>query len=402
MEKQLKFIQKLLANATITPDEIENISTFQSRLRKELDGSLEAHTASTRHLDELYNAISINTFQLEENRKRSEIIKSNAAELKANATKLQEANVEGALNLTREALSRVKNLDRDISAIEMLNADAERHCKRTESLISRNTNITNNKAQSNDENIKELNEKLDQLNSQIPNINEKMCGARGDPCDSLCGGAGCGRCGGLSCDGGALSKANKAIEFAKDSEKIIKEKEETADTLIRSLSQIKTNASDLHSAANLTYAKAVQFYNETQELLSDGQEKLVGLGSALANETASPEKIREIAQKTLDLDLQLDHDEIATLASQIEKTVASLQNVEEIIENTQYDLDRVEGLKESAIGTKQRASGVLDTANEVVKALDEAEKAQTMALDAIKQATTDIQLAESDLSLVSL
>lgn len=401
MEKQLKFIQKLLANATITPDEIDKISLFQTNLRKELNDSLEAHAASSRHREELFNAISINTYQLEDNKKNSERIKSDAAELKANATKLQEANVEGALNLTRDALSRVRNLDRDIQDIESLNTDAERQCKRTESLILRNRDSTDDKAESNDANIKELNKKLNNLTDQIPNINEKMCGARGDPCDSLCGGAGCGRCGGLSCDSGALPKANKAIEFAKDSEKIIKEKEETADTLIRSLSQIKANASDVHHEAKESFAEAERFYNETQDLLADGEDKFKKLQAVVTNDTASPNKIRRIAEDTLKLDLQLDHDEIATLASQIEKTVASLENVEEIIENTQYDLDRVESLKKTAIDTKQRASDVLDTANEVVKALDEAEKAQKMALDAIKQAKTDIQLAESDLGLVS-
>jgi coxsackievirus/adenovirus receptor len=41
-----------------------------------------------------------------------------------------------------------------------------------------------------------------------------VCDGRGDPCDDVCGGGGCGKCGGLSCGDGALTKADKAIEHA--------------------------------------------------------------------------------------------------------------------------------------------------------------------------------------------
>lgn len=60
-----------------------------------------------------------------------------------------------------------------------------------------------------------------------------MCDKRGDPCDQLCGGAGCGLCGGLSCEDGAVTKADGALDFAKDADKNIKDKEARAEELLR-------------------------------------------------------------------------------------------------------------------------------------------------------------------------
>jgi len=60
-----------------------------------------------------------------------------------------------------------------------------------------------------------------------------VCDKRGDPCDPLCGGAGCGICGGLSCEHGAVTKADRALGVARDAEKAIREKETDAEELLR-------------------------------------------------------------------------------------------------------------------------------------------------------------------------
>ena len=41
----------------------------------------------------------------------------------------------------------------------------------------------------------------------------------------MCGGGGCGRCGGPSCDNGAVTKADNALDFAMKAEEILKAKE---------------------------------------------------------------------------------------------------------------------------------------------------------------------------------
>lgn len=58
-----------------------------------------------------------------------------------------------------------------------------------------------------------------------------MCGAPGAPCDALCGGGGCGRCGGESCDG-AVTKANTALKLAQQAEDLLTSKEDSANALL--------------------------------------------------------------------------------------------------------------------------------------------------------------------------
>ena len=41
------------------------------------------------------------------------------------------------------------------------------------------------------------------------------------PCDELCGGAGCDKCGGLSCLNGALSKAKEAVKAANNADALL-------------------------------------------------------------------------------------------------------------------------------------------------------------------------------------
>ena len=45
-----------------------------------------------------------------------------------------------------------------------------------------------------------------------------------EPCDELCGGAGCDKCGGLSCLNGALSKAGEAVKAAGNADTLLEEK----------------------------------------------------------------------------------------------------------------------------------------------------------------------------------
>lgn len=88
--------------------------------------------------------------------------------------------------------------------------------------------------------------------------------------------------------------------------------------------------------------------NETKELIYQGNELIANLTNVLNNNTASPDEIRNIAEQTSALNLELDPEEIKALASKIDETVSQLENVETIIYNTRHDLERVEQLKNQA------------------------------------------------------
>jgi laminin, beta 1 len=66
----------------------------------------------------------------------------------------------------------------------------------------------------------------------------QVCDGNGDPCDSLCGGAGCGKCGGsASCHDGAVTLADNAISMANRSEHALRIKREETDVLLTRVSR---------------------------------------------------------------------------------------------------------------------------------------------------------------------
>ena len=50
-----------------------------------------------------------------------------------------------------------------------------------------------------------------------------------EPCDELCGGAGCNQCGGISCLKGALSKAEDSVKSATVADEMLLEKDRKAE-----------------------------------------------------------------------------------------------------------------------------------------------------------------------------
>lgn len=63
-----------------------------------------------------------------------------------------------------------------------------------------------------------------------------MCDGAGDPCDALCGGAGCGQCGGSTCSDGAVTKCDEAKELAEKTAKIMAEKEKKLKDMLKAVS----------------------------------------------------------------------------------------------------------------------------------------------------------------------
>lgn len=114
------------------------------------------------------------------------------------------------------------------------------------------------------------------------------------------------------------------------------------------LSQAKTNASEAFKKSEKAFIEAENYLNETKELIYQGNELIANLTNVLNNNTASPDEIRNIAEQTSALNLELDPEEIKALASKIDETVSQLENVETIIYNTRHDLERVEQLKNQA------------------------------------------------------
>jgi coxsackievirus/adenovirus receptor len=236
MSKKIDTIQQLLDNTTISDDELERIENTISELRIDLDEQLGKLQAAEKQLEEIGSSISLQSIALDDLNRKSEEVKQHTVSLRENATKLQEANVEGALNLTRQAHSRVLQLEEENKKIQELNDNAERQCKRTDTYIKKKSDDFARMFKENDEALDKFQDELDSLNAQIPDLNERICDKKGDPCDDICGGAGCDFCGtSINCEKGAMARSEKALSFAKKTEKEIQDKNDKADEIIRAV-----------------------------------------------------------------------------------------------------------------------------------------------------------------------
>ncbi len=74
----------------------------------------------------------------------------------------------------------------------------------------------------------------------------------GQPCDELCGGAGCGKCGGLSCLNGALSKAEGAVKSAESADKMLVEKDRKAERVLIDITKVQQKSQAAADNAQVT------------------------------------------------------------------------------------------------------------------------------------------------------
>lgn len=240
MEEKIATIRSLLNNATISSQDIDKLERLEESLRSQLNASLAELEASEMRLKDLYSSVNLANATLDDLREQSEEIKAIANELRDNSTQLQESNIEGALNLTRQAYQKALILQEHNRETQELSANAELQCRRTDQLINRSLDEFNTLQEQNEIALDQYLLELQNLTRKIPDLNEQICDKRGNPCDSVCGGAGCGTCGGFSCENGALTRASKALDYVQDAEKSIKLKEDVADELIRSVIFIRS------------------------------------------------------------------------------------------------------------------------------------------------------------------
>ncbi|XP_037816684.1 laminin subunit beta-1 [Lucilia sericata] len=399
LDKKLQNIRDLLQNTSVSLKDIDGLDKEVAELRTKLNKAGQKLIETEGSLEDIYSALSLSAVELEGLQSQSNLVKKLSQDLKEHGIQLQESNIEGALNLTRNAYERVLDLANIKNEAEDFASNTDRNCKRVETLANKMKDDAS-AITANDEIIEQYNKELSSLTALIPNLNNEVCGSKSDPCDNVCGGAGCGSCGGLSCEIGALTRTEKALKVAKDTEQEIKEKKDQADQTIRALFQAKVNASEAYQKAKSAHEDAERYLNRTELNIKRGEAMIQNLTDFMKNQTALPADTKELAQKTLTLDLTLDPFEIQNLGGKINNAVSSLKNVESIIYNTRSDLERVNELQAKANATKELANEILTTANTVVKNLDDADISQEIALDAILQANSNIELAAKDLDQI--
>lgn len=116
-------------------------------------------------------------------------------------------------------------------------------------------------------------------------------------CDDACGGAGCGTCGGISCDLGAVTKANASYELVKKADKTIKEKEGKAEELLRGIAQAKHDAMGARNASEDALNTAESAKTGSERAINESSAFFLNLEKFLSTPGAKPADIRAAADE---------------------------------------------------------------------------------------------------------
>ncbi|XP_063408857.1 laminin subunit beta-1-like [Mytilus trossulus] len=398
MEENLDEIRQIVRNANISSEDIRNLDSLLKSLRQLLSDEFRRLNNTESQFKARMDDIRKGNNDILSLKQRVEELKKKADDLRRNATDIQARDLEGAFNITKEAQQKSRMAQSKVDGTQgMLNESMKTRAE-VEKMLEEKRNAFNQKIQENEAELNEMDDKVSSLGSRIADLNEMVCDGRGDPCDSVCGGGGCGKCGGISCDGGALTKADNAIDRANQAKLLLDIKEVDANTMLTEIQQAQQEAEEAKDQAQMAYNKAMKAKNQTekaklmlQNVLSDVQDFL-GLGRA------TPDDVKEITEEVLGMSISLTPDQIIELAQKINETIWGLQNIYSILNATRDDLDKAQKLKERAENAKGDANTILGKAQDVLDNLKGATSAQELATVAINKSDTDITNAEADLT----
>lgn len=400
LEKRIDDVKALVENTTRSSHDLTvmlgTIDAMKLQINKNEDPSGVGRT-----LGNTTQRITLATLALNDLKERAKNLKESGDILKENATLLQENNVEGALALTREAHETSMKIKMESAETEKQRTDAERQCKRTENLVTKNFPQFTQGQEENEKTLQRLNEKITGLEKNLPDLNELICDKRGNPCDNLCGGAGCGKCGGITCDAGALSKSNSAKQFAESSKTLINEKESKAEEVFRGITTARQESNAANVLAKDAYDEAVRVRNKTAAYVNSTTNITKKLDEFLNAPGATLADIRNVSTLAKNKNIQSKPEQILDRADEIKNVIKSLTDIDTILNETADDLAKANELKAKAELSKSEAEGIRDTAQKIVEALNEAQTAQDKAELAIQTAKDDISEARKDLSQIT-
>lgn len=303
MEANLREIKTILDGASISNEElsavqteIDGISAVLTKTTKELEG-LDSTLAGTKQ--SILQARST----LDDLKKDADKRKRQALDMKDKITRLQEANVEGALNLTQEARDKSMEAKRKVEMVQMEGGDltsSEDQRKRTETLMKSLKIPFEDTQKQNQQTLRDIITQITNLESKVPMLNKQVCDGQTSvdvPCDSLCGGAGCGKCGGISCLNGALSKAEEAVRSAESADAMLIEKDREAEKVLIDITKAHSKAIRAASEAQSAHDLAFEARNRSVGELERSSSLVKAIETFTTSERASPENVQTLADE---------------------------------------------------------------------------------------------------------
>ncbi|XP_060515754.1 laminin subunit beta-1 isoform X2 [Cylas formicarius] len=396
MQAQLDEIEQLLNN--VDDVDVDAIEEELQILRNQIN---DTENDKLNKLDNALANIKQNIYLAE--RKVTSLnesigeLKRKTEELENNGTKLQEANVQGALTLINNAKEKAAQAVRKADASQEDVKYAENQCRATETFINQTQNAYEKQSENNERELSDIRDKLEELYKEIPILNDLVCDGAGDPCDSICGGAGCNSCGNsISCEDGAKQLAEAAISLVNRTEIALREKEAAANDFIRNVSQINTN--ETRKLAQETFDVINNELLKSNLSLEKANDMVKAMREYLGQNNTKPEDIKNIAEQVLRKNISKTPEQVKELADNIKNAIDRLTNTDHIIEATKNDLAKVKQLKEDAKYAKSNATKLLKDAEDVNKSLNKTQYAQLEAEAAVEKAWNDYKAVENILN----
>ncbi|KAI4494129.1 hypothetical protein M0802_009163 [Mischocyttarus mexicanus] len=401
MVNSLNQVRDLVSNTSIKSQDLDELTSLAEELSKNVSDSAKRLEEVDNLLENVSQRVNLGDVALKKLKNRTNSLHQGAMELKENATILQEENVQGALNVTQQMAEQSLQAEKMANDTSNILADAERYRKHTENLLAKNSASVNEAQERNNESLEKLSNKLTALNGGMRKLNTNMCGANVTDCSDVCGGAGCGFCGGLSCDFGAITIANQALDMAKQQAAKIKGRRDEAEQLLRNLTNIKQDATTARSNAQDAFNNVLEARNRTDAITKSLSDTNKRIWSMLNEDQPTPTMVRDLANKILSKNIQLRPDEITQLANSIQTIVGSLTDSDKILDDTKADRELAYRLVERANETKEAALKKQNETNKIVLSLTEAKMAQELAHTAIEKAQSDVAKSQEDLDYIA-
>uniref|UniRef100_A0A0N5AN25 Laminin subunit beta-1 n=1 Tax=Syphacia muris TaxID=451379 RepID=A0A0N5AN25_9BILA len=370
IENTIKDVRVKLESANITKQDVENLQAKTDELSKKIALAKEDLSKLSPGIIQATASIDSAREDMEKLLKKAENLSVLAQDLNEKATLLRETDAEGAYNITQEAANRsAAAKERTAKAVEVIES-AERERAIASSRLEKNQMDFQKQFEENEAALKDIDKQISVLQGFLPGLNKDVCGAETPHCDELCGGPGdCGHCGGGgSCLQGSVTKAEQALMYANETSSKLDEKEADAD------------------GANNTKLELQKILNETNEFLSEDR--------------SSPEQIRIRAEEVLNKKISLAPEQIQELANQIRDMLKNINNIDDILAETQGNKSIAANLQETAEAASRDASSIRNETKTVSEALTNADKTQKSAQAAINAAKERISQAKDDIGKV--
>ncbi|KAK3579401.1 hypothetical protein CHS0354_029709 [Potamilus streckersoni] len=400
MEEKLEEIRKIIDSSGVSSSDVDQLKNKLAQIRLNLTDNMQTLNAMDTEMQNTIGRIQEGNNRIRALELGITELKLKADDLRSNASDIQAKDVEGAFNITKEAQVRSQEAQNMVNSTRDMIQQSEVTRQQAESLLNQNRGTFNQSLEENEKSLADVDNQVMDLSNRIAEINDMVCDGNGNPCDDVCGGGGCGKCGGPSCENGAVTKADNALDLAMKAEELLKVKEQNANHLYKNVSAAHMAANEAKIDSQMAYDEAMKARNISESTRTNLKNLLNRTSDYLKDQGAKPEQIEQIAQEVLRMSISLTPDQIMDLANQINETIQGLQNIDSILEDTRDDLSLAQRLKERADNASLAAASILEIAESVLNALNGSREAQDEARKAIDKAKQDIQFAENDFTMI--